>query len=93
MRTSIQPLPPPAVYNHFKGKPEILTDVTDPTRHSMADLMIRFRALPASLERADVLVGGLVDLVKPGGTCRGSWPGSGPACGLAHRARRPAHRR
>jgi hypothetical protein len=34
----------------------------------MADLMIRVRALPASLERADVLVGGLVDLVMPGGT-------------------------
>jgi hypothetical protein len=59
----IQPLPPPAVYNHCKGKPEILKDVTDPTRHSMADLMIRVRALPVSLERADVLVGGLVDLV------------------------------
>lgn len=52
----------PAVYYHYKGKPEILKDLTAPARLAMADLMTRVRALPLGPARTDMLVSGLADL-------------------------------
>jgi AcrR family transcriptional regulator len=52
----------PAVYYHFKGKGEILRELTEPTRHAVAELMERVRALPLGPERVDLVVREVTDL-------------------------------
>jgi AcrR family transcriptional regulator len=52
-----------AVFYHYKGKPEILRDLTLPARQAMAELVPRVRAARTATERVDTLIAGLVDIL------------------------------
>ena len=52
-----------AVFYHYKGKAEILHDLTLPARQAMAELMPRVRAARTPTERVDTLINGMVDLL------------------------------
>ena len=52
-----------AVHYHYKGKSEILRDISAPARQGMADLMTRVRALPLGPERTSTLISGVTDLI------------------------------
>jgi AcrR family transcriptional regulator len=52
-----------AVHYHYKGKGEILNDLTLPARRAIAELMPRIRGARTEDERVNTLIDGLVDIL------------------------------